>query len=57
VVSAEIATRALIGDVSAFTAMLKVQHEREANELHAEESAAVADDDAEDSDKDQKDKA
>jgi len=28
VVTAEIATRALVGDVSAFTAMLKVEHER-----------------------------
>jgi CIC family chloride channel protein len=43
VVSGEIATRALIGDVSAFTAMLKVQHEREAIELHAEELAAEDD--------------
>ena len=32
VVTAEIATRALIGDVSAFTAMLKIQHEREARQ-------------------------
>jgi len=32
VVTAEIATRALIGDVSAFTAMLKVQHKREAEQ-------------------------
>jgi CIC family chloride channel protein len=30
VVTAEITTRALIGDVSAFTAILKIQHEREA---------------------------
>jgi CIC family chloride channel protein len=57
VVSAEIATRALIGDVSAFTAMLKVQHEREAMELHTKESAAVAEDEAVDvADKEQKDK-
>ncbi|MFV9615826.1 MAG: chloride channel protein [Gammaproteobacteria bacterium] len=32
VVTAEIATRAMIGDVSAFTAMLKVQHKREAEQ-------------------------
>lgn len=32
VVTAEIATRALIGDVSAFTAVLKIQHEREARQ-------------------------
>jgi CIC family chloride channel protein len=32
VVTAEIATRALIGDVSAFTAMLKIQHKREAEQ-------------------------
>jgi CIC family chloride channel protein len=56
VVSGEIATRALIGDVSAFTAMLKVQHEREAIELHAEESAAVAEDEAVADDETQKDK-
>jgi CIC family chloride channel protein len=57
VVSGEIATRALIGDVSAFTAMLKVQHEREAMELHTKESAAVAEDEAVDvADKEQKDK-
>ena len=43
VVSAEIATRALVGDMSAFTAMLKVQHEREALKLHAEELAAAED--------------
>jgi H+/Cl- antiporter ClcA len=46
VVSGEIITRALIGDVSAFTTMLKVQHERDVIELHAEELAAVADDDS-----------
>ena len=61
VVSGEIATRALIGDVSAFTAMLKVQHEREAMELHAEELAAAAEDETVDAadaaDKEQKDKA
>jgi chloride channel protein, CIC family len=56
VVSAEIATRALFGDVSAFTAMLKVQHEREAIELHEEELAAAAEDDVEAADKEQKDK-
>ena len=43
VVSGEIATRALIGDVSAFTAMLKVQHEREATQHEDVESTAVAD--------------
>lgn len=32
VVTAEIATRALIGDVSAFTAILKIQHKREAEQ-------------------------
>ena len=32
VVTAEIATRTLIGDVSAFTAMLKLQHKREAEQ-------------------------
>ena len=37
VVSAEIATRALVGDMSAFTAMLKVQHEREASQQKVEE--------------------
>lgn len=47
VVSGEIATRALIGDVSAFTAMLKVQHEREATQHdEAEESSKVADEDS-----------
>jgi CIC family chloride channel protein len=44
VVSGEIATRMLIGDVSAFTAMLKVQHEREATQAIAAETAAVTDD-------------
>ena len=42
VVSGEIATRALVGDMSAFTAMLKVQHEREALQHQAEEAAALA---------------
>ncbi|HHO58780.1 MAG TPA: chloride channel protein, partial [Thiotrichales bacterium] len=36
VVTAEIATRMLIGDVSAFTSLLKIQHKREA-EQHARE--------------------
>ena len=49
VVTAEIATRALIGDVSAFTAMLKLQHKREAeqnareNLLKAEKALAESD--------------
>jgi chloride channel protein, CIC family len=47
VVSGEIATRALIGDVSAFTAMLKIQHEREARQEPAEESAAASEEDTE----------
>ena len=33
VVTAEIATRALVGDISAFTAILKTQHEREAAQV------------------------
>ena len=45
VVCGEIATRALIGDVSAFTAMLKVQHEREATQHEEAEPGSVADDD------------
>jgi chloride channel protein, CIC family len=48
VVSGEIATRALIGDVSAFTAMLKVQHEREANLNPVDDAAPVVDHDADD---------
>jgi CIC family chloride channel protein len=47
VVSGEIAARALIGDSSAFTAMLKVQHAREATQEHAEKAQPVMDDDAE----------
>jgi H+/Cl- antiporter ClcA len=47
VVSGEIAARALIGDTSAFTAMLKVQHVREATQEHTEEAQSVMDDDAE----------
>jgi H+/Cl- antiporter ClcA len=47
VVSGEIAARALIGDSSAFTAMLKVQHAREATQEHAEQAQPVMDDDAE----------
>ena len=45
VVSGEIATRALIGDVSAFTAMLKVQHEREARQEVVEPASVVDEDD------------
>ena len=48
VVSGEIATRALIGDVSAFTAMLKIQHEREAIQDNAKESPASVTEDTED---------
>jgi CIC family chloride channel protein len=48
VVSGEIATRALIGDVSAFTAMLKVQHEREAAMKPVDEAEPVVDEDADD---------
>ena len=47
VVSGEIATRAIIGDVSAFTAMLKVQHEREATQHDDIESTTVSDEDSE----------
>jgi H+/Cl- antiporter ClcA len=47
VVSGEIAARALIGDAAAFTALLKVQHAREATQQEAEESRSVLDDDAE----------
>lgn len=43
VVSGEIAARALIGDVSAFTAMLKVQHEREAIQTVAAKAAVTED--------------
>ena len=44
VVTAEIATRALIGDVSAFTAMLKIQHEREATQGSATENPELVTD-------------
>jgi CIC family chloride channel protein len=44
VVSGEIAARAFIGDTSAFTAMLKVQHAREATLENAVENSAVTDD-------------
>jgi H+/Cl- antiporter ClcA len=44
VVSGEIAARALIGDTSAFTAMLKVQHAREATLENAAETTAVTED-------------
>jgi CIC family chloride channel protein len=43
VVSGEITTRMLVGDVSAFTTMLKVQHEREATQASTAEAAAVTD--------------
>ncbi|MGD8842686.1 MAG: chloride channel protein [Gammaproteobacteria bacterium] len=45
VVSAEIAARSLIGDASAFTVMLKVQHAREALQETAEAAPPVLDDD------------
>jgi CIC family chloride channel protein len=45
VVSGEIAARSLIGDASAFTAMLKVLHAREANVHQAEEPRSVMDTD------------
>jgi CIC family chloride channel protein len=47
VVSGEIAARSLIGDASAFTAMLKVQHAREATQQQAEEAQPVLDSDVE----------
>jgi CIC family chloride channel protein len=47
VVSGEIAARSLIGDASAFTAMLKVLHAREANVHQAEEFQSVLDDNEE----------
>jgi CIC family chloride channel protein len=47
VVSGEIAARSLIGDASAFTAMLKVLHAREANVHQAEEPQSVLDDNEE----------
>jgi CIC family chloride channel protein len=47
VVSGEIATSALIGDISAFTAMLKVQHTREASQALTEKARSVMDDDVE----------
>jgi CIC family chloride channel protein len=47
VVSGEIAARSLIGDASAFTVMLKVQHAREATQQQAEESRSVLDNDVE----------
>ena len=36
VVTAEIATRSLVGDMSAFTAMLKIKHQREAAQRERE---------------------
>jgi len=57
VVSAEIATRALIEDASAFTVMLKVQHEHEARKQPVGKSAALAEDETVDAaDKARKDK-
>ena len=47
VVSGEIAARSLIGDASAFTALLKVQHAREATQQQAEESRSVLHNDVE----------
>ena len=46
VVSGEIATRSLIGDTSAFTAMLKVQHARDAIQQQHDETRPARDDDA-----------
>lgn len=46
VVSGEIATRSLIGDASAFTAMLKVQHARDAIQQLPDEAQSAPDDDA-----------
>jgi H+/Cl- antiporter ClcA len=43
VVTAEIATRALVGDISAFTAILKTQHEREATQVAMNEHLAADD--------------
>ncbi|MGB5519600.1 MAG: hypothetical protein WBO73_14235, partial [Gammaproteobacteria bacterium] len=50
VVSAEITVRALTGDVSAFTAMLKVQHAREAIQQDPLRTPLVVNDDATDKD-------
>ncbi|VAX13088.1 Chloride channel protein EriC [hydrothermal vent metagenome] len=46
VVTAEIATRALVGDSSAFTVLLKVKHEREAQAVGGDERAAEKNKDA-----------
>lgn len=46
VVSGEIATRSLIGDASAFTTMLKVQHARDAVVQQPDEAQTASDDDA-----------
>jgi H+/Cl- antiporter ClcA len=51
VVSGEIAARSLLGDASAFTAMLKVLHEREATQQHAEVPDSVLDYEVEKKDK------
>jgi CIC family chloride channel protein len=48
VVSGEISARALIGDTSAFTAMLKVQHVREATQEQTVETRTVMVDDESD---------
>ena len=47
VVSGEIAARALVGDASAFTAILKVQHAREATQYEPELPQQVRDEDTE----------
>jgi CIC family chloride channel protein len=47
VVSGEIAARSLIGDASAFTALLKVQHAREATRQQADEPRSVLEKDVE----------
>ena len=51
VVSGEIAARSLLGDASAFTAILKVQHAREATQQQPEVSDAILDNDSEKTDK------
>jgi len=47
VVSGEIMVRSLIGDASAFTVLLKVQHAREATQQHVEASGSTLDNDVE----------
>ncbi len=51
VVSGEIAARSVIGDASAFTALLKVQHAREAIQYQPEVPQPVRDDDADNTDR------